>query len=43
MTETNRDDEHNKDAMVHRLKTRLACGVLIVVVIRRLARRANRR
>ena len=43
MMETNRDNEHNKDAMVHRLKTRLACGVVIVVVIRRLVRRANRR
>jgi hypothetical protein len=42
MAETNRDDEHNEDAMVHRLKTRLTCGVVIVIVIRRFARRANR-
>jgi hypothetical protein len=43
MTETSREDEHDEDAMVHRQKTRLACGVIIVVVVRRLARRADRR
>ena len=42
MTETSREDEHGEDAMVHRRKTRLARGVIIVVVVRRLARRADR-
>ena len=34
MTETSRDNEHNEDAMVHCYrKTRLACGVIIVIVV----------
>jgi len=41
MMETSREDEHGEDAMVHRWKTRLARGVVIVVVVRRLARRAD--
>ena len=42
MTETSREDEHDKDAMLHRQKTRLARGVVIVVVVQQLARRADR-
>ena len=34
MMETSRDDEHNEDAMVHCYrKTRLACGVIIAIVV----------
>jgi hypothetical protein len=43
MTETSRDDEHDEDAMVHHQKTSLTRGVVIVVFIRRLAQRADRR
>ena len=43
MTETSRDNEHNEDAMVHCRKTRLACRVVIVVIVQRLARRADHR
>ena len=43
MTQTSREDEHDEDAMVHSRKTRLARGVVILVVVGRLARRADRR
>jgi len=33
MTEISRDNEHNEDAMVHCWKTRLACGVVILIVV----------
>ncbi len=43
MTETSRVNEHDGNAMMHRRKTRLTRGVVTVVVIRWLARRADRR